>query len=108
VVNADFVRTARAKGLVERRVLIRHAVRNALTPVVTVSALNFGALLGGAIVTETIFQLDGMGPYFLNALFNQDAYVVMAWLMVTATAVVAFNLIADVLYGYIDPRIRYD
>jgi len=108
VVNSDYVRTARAKGLPERKVTLKHALRNALIPVVTVSALNFGALIGGAVITESIFQLDGMGPYFLGALFNQDAYVVMAWLMVTATAVVAFNLIADVLYGYIDPRIRYD
>jgi peptide/nickel transport system permease protein len=108
VVNSDYVRTARAKGLPERKVTLKHALRNALIPVVTVSALNFGALIGGAVITESIFQLDGMGPYFLGALFSQDAYVVMAWLMVTATAVVAFNLIADVLYGYIDPRIRYD
>src|SRR2546430_546647 len=108
VVNSDYVRTARAKGLPERKVTLKHALRNALIPVVTVSALNFGALIGGAVITESIFQLDGMGPYFLGALFNQDAYVVMAWLMVTATAVVAFNLIADVLYGYIDPRIRFD
>ena len=108
VVNSDYVRTARAKGLPERTVTLKHALRNALIPVVTVSALNFGALIGGAVITESIFQLDGMGPYFLGALFSRDAYVVMAWLMVTATAVVAFNLIADVLYGYIDPRIRFD
>ena len=108
VINSDYVRTARAKGLPERTVTLKHALRNALIPVVTVSALNFGALIGGAVITESIFQLDGMGPYFLNALFNQDAYVVMAWLMVTATAVIIFNLVADVLYGYIDPRIRYD
>jgi peptide/nickel transport system permease protein len=108
VVNSDYVRTARAKGLPERRVTLKHALRNALIPVVTVAALDFGALIGGAVITESIFQLDGMGPYFLGALFSRDAYVVMAWLMVTATAVVAFNLIADVLYGYIDPRIRFD
>ena len=108
VVNSDYVRTARAKGLPERTVTLKHALRNALIPVVTVSALNFGALIGGAVITESIFQLDGMGPYFLNALFNQDAYVVMAWLMVSATAIIIFNVIADVLYGYIDPRIRYD
>jgi peptide/nickel transport system permease protein len=108
VINSDYVRTARAKGLPERTVTLKHALRNALIPVVTVSALNFGALIGGAVITESIFQLDGMGPYFLNALFNQDAYVVMAWLMVSATAIIIFNVIADVLYGYIDPRIRYD
>jgi peptide/nickel transport system permease protein len=108
VINSDYVRTARAKGLTERRVTLRHAMRNALIPLVTVSALNFGGLIGGAVITETIFQLDGMGPYFISNLFNQDAYAVMAWLMVTATAIIIFNLIADVAYAYIDPRIRYD
>jgi ABC-type dipeptide/oligopeptide/nickel transport system permease component len=108
VINSDYVRTARAKGLSERRVTMKHAFRNALIPVVTVSALNFGGLIGGAVITETIFQLDGMGPYFIQNLFNQDVYAVMAWLMITASAVIMFNLIADVAYGYIDPRIRYD
>jgi peptide/nickel transport system permease protein len=108
VVNSDYVRTARAKGLPEPKVTLRHALRNALIPLVTVSALNFGGLIGGAVITETIFQLDGMGPYFINNLLSQDVYAVMAWLMVTAIAVIGFNLIADVAYGYIDPRIRYD
>jgi len=108
VVNSDYVRTARAKGLPEQTVTLRHALRNALIPVVTVSALNFGALIGGAVITETIFGLDGMGPYFINNLLTQDVYPVMAWLMVTATAIVTFNLLADVAYAYIDPRIRYD
>jgi peptide/nickel transport system permease protein len=108
VVNSDYVRTARAKGIVERRVILRHAVRNALTPVVTVSAVNFGGLLGGAIVTETIFQLDGMGPYFIQNLNNGDVYPVMAWLMVAACMIIFFNLVADVIYGYLDPRVRYD
>ena len=108
VINSDYVRTARAKGLAERSVTLKHAFRNALIPIVTVSALNFGGLIGGAVITESIFQLDGMGPYFIQNLFNQDVYAVMAWLMVTATAVIIFNLVADVAYGYIDPRIRYD
>jgi ABC-type dipeptide/oligopeptide/nickel transport system permease component len=108
VINSDYVRTARAKGLMERKVTLKHALRNALIPVVTVSALNFGALIGGAVITESIFQLDGMGNYFIQNLFSQDAYAVMAWLMVTATAVIIFNLIADIAYGYLDPRIRYD
>ena len=108
VINSDYVRTARAKGLRENKVTLKHALRNALIPVVTVSALNFGGLIGGAVITETIFQLDGMGNYFIQNLFSQDAYAVMAWLMVTATAVIIFNLIADVMYGYLDPRIRYD
>jgi peptide/nickel transport system permease protein len=108
VVNTDYVRTARAKGLTEKRVTMRHAVRNALIPVVTLAALNFGALIGGAIVTEQIFQLDGMGNYFIQNLFNQDIYPIMAWLMVVAVGVILFNLIADILYGVLDPRVRYD
>jgi peptide/nickel transport system permease protein len=108
VVNSDYVRTARAKGMRERRVVLKHALRNALIPLVTVSALNVGALLGGAVITETIFQIDGMGPYLLQNLLAQDAYPVMAWLMVAATIVITFNLLADVVYAYIDPRIRYD
>src|SRR6266511_1749163 len=108
VINSDYVRTTRAKGLLERRVTLRHALRNALIPGVTVSALNFGALIGGAVITESIFQLDGMGPYFISNLLSQDVYAVMAWLMVSAVGVIAFNLVADVAYGYVDPRIRYD
>ena len=108
VLNSDYVRTARAKGLIERRVIMRHAFRNALIPLVTVVALDFGGLFAGAIVTETIFTLDGMGYYFVNSLFASDPYPVMAWLMVVATMVIFFNLIADILYGFFDPRIRYD
>ena len=108
VVNADYVRTARAKGLKERRVTMGHAFRNALVPMVTVIALNFGALIGGAVVTETVFSLDGMGLYFINALGTADPYPIMAWLMITATMIIIFNLIADVLYGVLDPRVRYD
>src|SRR5438309_916867 len=108
VLNSDYVRTARAKGLLERRVIMRHAFRNALIPLVTVVAIDFGALFAGAIVTETIFTLDGMGFYFINALEASDPYPVMAWLMVVATMVIFFNLIADILYRVFDPRIRYD
>jgi ABC-type dipeptide/oligopeptide/nickel transport system permease component len=108
VINSDYVRTARAKGLVERRVIYKHVVRNALIPVATVAALGFGALFGGAIITETIFTLDGMGYYFISALQSSDPYPVMAWLMITATMVIIFNLIADIVYGMLDPRIRYD
>jgi peptide/nickel transport system permease protein len=108
VLNSDYVRTARAKGLIERRVVMKHAFRNALIPLVTVVAIDFGAIFAGAIVTETIFTLDGMGFYFINALQASDPYPVMAWLMVVAVMVVTFNLIADILYGVFDPRIRYD
>ena len=108
VINSDYVRTARAKGVSEWRVIMRHVFRNALIPITTVAALNFGALLGGAIVTETVFQLDGIGFWFINALNALDLYEVMAYLLVTAIAIVVFNLIADILYGFLDPRIRYD
>jgi peptide/nickel transport system permease protein len=108
VVNSDYVRTARAKGLNERRVTMKHAFRNALVPLVTVIALNFGGLIGGAIITETVFSLDGMGLYFISALGTADPYPVMAWLMITATLIIVFNLIADILYGVLDPRVRYD
>jgi peptide/nickel transport system permease protein len=108
VVNSDYVRTARAKGLGEQKVMMKHAFRNALIPLVTLVALNFGALLGGVIVTETVFSLDGMGLYFITALGANDPYPIMAWLMITATMVIIFNLIADIAYGYLDPRVRYD
>ncbi len=108
VLNSDYVRTARAKGLVERRVIMKHAFRNALIPLITVVAIDFGGLFAGVITLETIFTLDGMGFYFVNALFASDPYPVMAWLMVVATMVVTFNLVADILYGLADPRIRYD
>ena len=108
VVNSDYVRTARAKGLTEQKVTMKHAFRNALIPLVTLIALNFGALLGGAIATETVFSLDGMGLYYITALGANDPYPVMAWLMVTATVVIIFNLLADIAYGFLDPRVRYD
>jgi ABC-type dipeptide/oligopeptide/nickel transport system permease component len=108
VVNSDYVRTARAKGLTEKKVTMRHAFRNALIPLVTIVAINFGALLGGAIATEFVFSLDGMGLYFISALNQNDPYPVMAWLMITATMIIIFNLIADIAYGYLDPRVRYD
>jgi peptide/nickel transport system permease protein len=108
VVNSDYVRTARAKGLKETRVVMKHALRNAMIPFVTVLALDFGALFGGVIVTETVFSLDGMGRYLVSNLSERDAYPIMAWLMVTSIVIIAFNLLADVLYGMLDPRIRYD
>src|SRR5262245_15730310 len=108
VINSDYVRTARAKGLTEQKVTMKHAFRNALIPLVTLVALNFGALLGGAIATETVFSLDSMGLYYISALGQNDPYPVMAWLMITATMIIIFNLLADIAYGYLDPRVRYD
>jgi peptide/nickel transport system permease protein len=108
VINSDYTRTARAKGLPEWRVIFRHVFRNALIPLTTQIALDFGAIFAGAIVTETVFTLDGMGHFFIVALYAGDPYPVMAWLVVVAVMVIVFNLIADVLYGVLDPRIRYD
>jgi peptide/nickel transport system permease protein len=108
VVNADYVRTARAKGLLERKVVLRHAFRNALIPLVTLAAIDIGTLFGGAVITETIFGLDGMGRYFVNALGSGETYSLMAWMMITATMIVLFNLLADVALGILDPRIRLD
>jgi peptide/nickel transport system permease protein len=107
VMNSDYVRLARAKGLSRRRVMVKHALRNALIPLTTVTALDLAAIISGAVVTETVFQWRGMGDLLLNAIRTDDVYVVMAWLLVTATVVILFNLIADLLYAVLDPRIRY-
>jgi peptide/nickel transport system permease protein len=106
VLSADYIRTATAKGLSRAKVIFRHALRNALIPLVTVMALDVGALFGGLVVTEQIFSIHGMGFLFLNDLGNGDTQALLPWLMITATFVVAFNLLADVLYGVLDPRIR--
>jgi peptide/nickel transport system permease protein len=109
VLNADYVRFARAKGLVPRRVLYVHALRNALIPVVTVVALDFATIIGGAVLTEIAFGWSGMGVLLLNGLTGPiapDTNVVQAWLIVAATAVIAFNILADILYAVLDPRIR--
>src|SRR5882724_9300395 len=106
VINSDYIRTARGKGLAEHRVVMRHVVRNALIPLVTVISLTFSGLLGGAIVTETVFTLDGMGYFYISKLGQLDLYAVMAYIVVTSTIIIVFNLLADVLYGILDPRIR--
>ena len=108
VVNADYIRTARAKGMVERRVIMRHAFRNALIPLMTLAAIDFGAFFGGTVITETVYGLPGMGRYFLDAVNYGETYEIMAWLMITSVMVVVFNLIADIVLGVLDPRIRLD
>ena len=108
VLNTDYVRTARAKGLSEWKVINRHVFRNALIPMATIAALNIGALFGGAIITESIFQLDGFGYWFLQELSIPDTYGVMTYIVITGSMIVIFNLVADVLYGFLDPRIRLD
>jgi peptide/nickel transport system permease protein len=106
--NQDYIRTARAKGLNENRVVWRHALRNALIPLVTLWALNFSALLGGSIVTESIFSWPGLGPAFVRGLGDADIYLILGIVLFTGLITVFFNLVADIMYGVLDPRIRLD
>jgi peptide/nickel transport system permease protein len=105
--NTDYMKLARAKGLSRRQAVLRHGLRNALMPFVTIVALDFSALVGGAIVTEAVFQWRGMGDLLLTGIRNLDVHVVMAWLLIFATATILLNLLADLLYGLLDPRIRH-
>jgi peptide/nickel transport system permease protein len=107
VVRLDYVTTARSKGIGERRVITRHVVRTALIPVVTLVALQMPVVFGGAIVTEQIFRVPGIGSLLISAMLSNDTPVVMAVTFVFACLVVLFNLIADILYGWLDPRIAY-
>ncbi len=106
VMNQDYVRTARSKGLTERTVVMRHAFRNALIPVTTLMAFDFAGIVGGAVITEKVFGWDGMGTMFRDGLTLVDPNTVMAFFIVTGTAIVVFNMVADILYAYLDPRIR--
>ena len=106
VLGLDYIRTARAKGLSERLVVLRHAVRNAMLPVVTVIGLSLGTLLGGAILTETIFNLTGVGKTLYDAIIGRDYTVVQGFTLVIAVGFVMVNLLVDILYGYLNPRIR--
>src|SRR6266511_1636193 len=106
VLNQDYVRTARAKGVSERSVLVRHALKNALIPVVTVLGLQMGTLLGGAVITETVFAWPGMGMVTVTAIHQRDYPVVQSAVLVSAVLVVLINWFVDVLYHYLDPRIR--
>jgi peptide/nickel transport system permease protein len=106
VLNQDYIRTARSKGLTERTVVIRHGLRNALIPLATVVALDVGALLGGAVITETVFEWDAMGRLFIDGLRGLDPSPVMAFFVVIGVMAIMFNLIADLLYAVLDPRIR--
>ncbi len=107
VLSSEYMKFARAKGLPWRKVLVKHGLRNALIPTTTVVALTLGAIFGGAIITETVFNWNGMGRYLTqNGLGQQDLNVVLGWLIVAAFFIVLFNLIADLLYAVLDPRIR--
>jgi peptide/nickel transport system permease protein len=108
VKHSDYLRTARAKGVSERRILVRHALRNALIPIVTVAAIDIGAIIGGLIITERIFENNGMGDYFLTAYDNGDFPQLMPWMFFVVLGVILANLLADVLYAVLDPRIRLD
>jgi peptide/nickel transport system permease protein len=106
VLTTDYVRTARAKGVPRAQVIRRHALRNALVPFVTVVAIDAGVLLGGVVVVERVFQWPGLGLVFYDALKNSDYPVLLAWMAVATIFVVVANLVADVAYGLLDPRIR--
>jgi peptide/nickel transport system permease protein len=108
VLRADYVRTARAKGLAESTVVGVHAVRNALIPVLSVMALDLAGLFSGAVITETVFAWPGIGRTFVQAMFARDYPLLMGILLLGSVMVIVFNLVADILYGALDPRIRYD
>ena len=106
VLSADYIRTARAKGLAERAVVLEHSFRNALLPIVTLSALLFGELLAGAVLTEQIFTIPGFGKLIVDAVFNRDYAVVQGVVLCTAVGFILMNLLADILYFVLNPRMR--
>ena len=106
VLNADYVRTARAKGLGERAVVLKHALRNAATPIITLGALEFGTLLSGAVLTEQVFSIPGFGKLIVDAVFNRDYAVVQGVVLFTSTVYIVLNLLADLAYFVVNPRLR--
>ena len=106
VLSADYVRTARAKGLTERVVVLKHTLRNALTPIITLGALEFGTLLSGAVLTEQVFTIPGFGKLIVDSVFNRDYAVVQGVVLFTATAYITLNLLADMAYFVVNPRMR--
>ena len=108
VMNSDYLRTARAKGISERKVLVKHALRNAMVPIVTIAALDMGLIVGGLIISEGIFEYPGMGQFFLTAEANGDFPELMPWMVIITSSVILFNLLADLAYAWLDPRIRLD
>ena len=107
LLGQDFTRTARAKGLTERVIMVRHVLRNALLPIITVIGLRFGYMLGGAVITETIFAWPGLGRLLVVAVTQRDIPVVQGVLLIVATTFVLINLIVDILYAVVDPRLHY-
>ena len=108
VMREDYIRTARAKGLMERRVVLLHAMKNSLLPVITLSTLQLGTLVGGTVVTETVFFLPGIGKFIVDAVIAKDFLVVQMGLMILTLGVLVANLIADISYAFLDPRIRFE
>jgi peptide/nickel transport system permease protein len=106
VLSADYVRTARAKGLSERTVVLKHALRNALTPIITLGALEFGTLLSGAVLTEQVFSIPGFGKLIVDAVFNRDYAVVQGVVLFTSSVYILLNLLADMAYYLVNPRLR--
>ena len=106
VIRTDYVRTARAKGASERRVIFGHALRNALLPVITIVGLNLGAMLGGAVITESVFSISGVGTMIVNGIRKKDTPSVMAAILLVAVMISLVNLIVDIIYAYVDPRLR--
>ena len=106
VLSSDYVRTARSKGLPERVVILKHALRNALTPVITLGALELGTLLSGAVLTEQVFTIPGFGKLIVDSVFNRDYAVVQGVVMITATAYIVLSLLADIAYFVANPRLR--
>jgi len=103
----DYIRTARAKGVPERRVIWRHGVRSAITPVVTILGLDIGLLLGGAVITETVFDIPGVGRLNYDAILHADFPIVQGTVLLAALFIVTANIVVDIAYAYLDPRVRY-
>lgn len=108
VLGSDYIRTAKAKGMSERNVLYKHTLRNAIIPIITLMGFEFGALLSGAIITEQVFSYPGLGTLFINSITNRDYPVVMAITLLLGVTILIGNLLADIFYSIVDPRIRYD
>ena len=108
VLGSDYIRTAKAKGMSDRNVLYKHTLRNAMIPIITLMGFEFGAILSGAIITEQVFNFPGLGTLFINSITNRDYPVVMAIALLLGVAILVGNLIADIFYSIVDPRIRYD
>jgi len=107
VLGEDYIRTARAKGLPERRVVLKHGVRSAITPIVTAAGLDIGILLGGAILTETVFNIPGIGRLAYDSIQNSDLPMIQGTVLLGAFFIVFANLVVDIVYAFLDPRVRY-